>query len=639
VKGFLISAFLLFTFILSLHAQEWVVDTNKNAPTVSEQEVNFISQLPVIDGTLDKEIESLPARQFRLISRYNNQTAVPVTYRLAYGTEFLYVYIEADAEHLTFRDRAYQNGDGFILLIAKPKPDNGPADEFYELACSAVNLPEREWHRNIFWNYNVDKLFVPTSTETRMQFREGDGKISFELLLPWSDVRPNHPWLSDDIGINLTFCKAVEPKGQIWYQAYDDDNTGSEFKKRSYATLSFQKPVLEGNPQTFISIKEGHITEGEMLNAVAVTVSNDSFKETIGPMFGTGERMGMLELVSYDCNPGITKHEFTLDTKLVLEGAYNIRWRVQNKYSLCPVPLSVLPKFDEKVLNEKIENNKKYLSKGSYSTLQFMIKELSDKIKSLKIYETCLTERTNLIRLTRMINSVNSGVDPLGNERGFIRKAYRSKVDNTLQPYVVYLPGNYDKNKKYPLMIYLHGSASDETNIRGFSPIIPENFIAVGPLGRGKSNAYSKDNAQDDIAEVINAVEEDYNIDTTRLLLTGFSMGGYGVYRTFYETPGKFKAIAIFSGGPNLGVNYAPKVSAPDFTDEKNLNCFRGLPVFIFHGEKDMNVSLQATKDFSEKLIKSGAQVELQIEPGKGHDRPGKNVLEIYMKWVEKIMK
>ena len=36
---------------------------------------------------------------------------------------------------------------------------------------------------------------------------------------------------------------------------------------------------------------------------------------------------------------------------------------------------------------------------------------------------------------------------------------------------------------------------------------------------------------------------ENYSLDTTRIVLSGFSMGGYGVYRTFWESPEMFEAL------------------------------------------------------------------------------------------------
>jgi predicted esterase len=611
---------------------QWVVDSRTDIPKISEQEVGFLEETPVIDGVLDKPLQSLPARQFAVISHYQADPAIEVTFRIAYGTEFLYVFIEAKADHLTYRDRAFQNGDGLLLLLGKPQPNNEPTDEFYELACGAVNSAERIWQKRIFWNYNVDKVFVPTSLETKMESRAGNGAISFELLLPWTDVRPYHPWLSERIGFNLTFVKAVEPKGLVYYQVVDDDS-GREFRKRSYVPLSFQKPAIAGSPQTFVAIKEGHIREGDSLHGVAVTAAARPERENLNVYLGTAEGFAEKQFITYDCRPGITRTEFSLPTQTWPEGGYLMRWNSQNKDSLGSTGLSIIPRFDESEINDRLEKNSKYLAKGTVSTLQFMVSEMQNKIAALKTYERGVEARMNMIFLTRMMNLTDRGIDPFAVQRGFIRKAFRSKIDNSLQPYTVYLPENYDKQKKYPLLVYLHGSASDETDIMGNSWLVPKGFIAVAPFGRGKSNGFTMDHAQEDIAEAIAAVSDDYAIDSRRILLSGFSMGGYGAYRTFFETPPKYKAVAIFSGTPTLRIK-----DAPDFSEEKNLTPFADIPVFIFHGEKDMNCAFPIARDVAAKLIKAGARVELQIDPDKGHEMPSNSTIDAFMKWVEKVM-
>ena len=197
---FIISVLMAYT---SICLAQWVVDTLKDVPNVNKQEVTFLSAIPNIDGVLDKQLESLPIRKFAVISRDKKDAPVQITYRIAYGTEFFYVYIEVQAEHFIFQDRSFQNGDGFLLLLGKPQPNNAQTDEFYELACSEVNKPERIWQRCIFWNYNVDKVFRVTSRNTRLKTHEGNGKICYELLLPWTDVRPYHPWISENIAFNL----------------------------------------------------------------------------------------------------------------------------------------------------------------------------------------------------------------------------------------------------------------------------------------------------------------------------------------------------------------------------------------------------------------------------------------------------
>ena len=122
---------------------------------VIEPEVQFIEQVPVIDGALDNALQSLPARHFTVAYKTNADSLVPISYRLGYGAGFFYLYVEAEAGRLVFNDRAYQNGDGFVLLLAKPQANGDPTDEFYELACSAVNKPSLEWTRRMFWYVNI----------------------------------------------------------------------------------------------------------------------------------------------------------------------------------------------------------------------------------------------------------------------------------------------------------------------------------------------------------------------------------------------------------------------------------------------------------------------------------------------------
>jgi predicted esterase len=620
-------------------AQTREVVTLGETPKILEPEVNFLSETPVIDGVLDRCLEFLPARHFTKIYKQKGDSAPSISYRLAYGTGFFYLYLEAAADRLVFRDRAYQNGDGFVMLLARARPNHEATDEFYELACSAVKRPELEWTRRIFWNYNVDKLFVPTNDDAKMEFHEGGGKISFELLLPWGDVRPYHPWLSEGIGFNLTFTKAVEPEGKMHFGVVNDDAVGGEFKRRLSATLKFQKPAGVGKPQTFVSFLNGHLTEGDSLRAYAVTVSDKPVTENLLVRVQSGEgRTIDFRRIDYTCTAGVGKKEFAVGTARLVEGGYTVRWSSQDGGSRGACGLTVLPAFNPAELSRRLEKVRNSLAAGTTSTLQFLIQELDGKLKALRSYETCVSERSRLASLMRLLNSAERGIDPFAVQTGFGRKAYWSRVDNTLQPYVVFVPEGFSRTKRYPLFVYLHGSASDETNIQGARSLIPDGCIALGPYGRGPSNGYSRDHAQDDIAEAIAAVEQAYPIDTSRVVLSGFSMGGYGVYRTFYQTPWKFRALAVFSGAPNLGVRYAGSANPPDFREERNLQPFRNIPIFVFHGERDMNVPIAATLDLVAKLRSVGARVELRVEPDKGHEFPSREGIESFKTWFKQVV-
>ena len=96
----------LFTFLFNIsYSQE----------NYLKGEVEYISFEPNIDGKLDEEVSFLKQREFPLVFKYDDsKPVVHANYRIAYSTDFFYVYIEAEADNLVFRDRAYQNGDGLV---------------------------------------------------------------------------------------------------------------------------------------------------------------------------------------------------------------------------------------------------------------------------------------------------------------------------------------------------------------------------------------------------------------------------------------------------------------------------------------------------------------------------------------------
>jgi predicted esterase len=607
--------------------------------------VDFLAEAPVIDGMLDPGLRHLVRRTFSEV--YLIRTAekpVEAHYRLAYGTDFLYVYVEAQGDKLTFNDRAYQNGDGFHMVIARPMPGNAPTSEFYVAACSAVNRPELEWTRRLFWYYNVDKLFVPMSRGAKLEASAHDGVISFEFLLPWQDVHPYHPWLSEGIGFNLGFVKA-SGQGEFYYRVLPE-NLGGENVPRRTIGLRFAEPVIDQGIQTFVEVENNQLRQGEPLTARAVTLSADPDTETLSVAVLSGEGTRLESTAAeYPCGRGLTRHEFGVKLGELPSGGYRVAWSSRRGYSRgddstrasC---LTILPAADAAALGKRLERAKGRLSPGSAVTLQFMFDETFGALRAMKPYETAAKERLALLRLEDDLAHAESGRDVFAERTGYFRRAFRSKVDGTLQPYAVRIPAGYDlrAGRKYPLIVFLHGSASDETNLAGFDYLSEGDFIEVAPRGRGPSNAYTRDHAQEDIEEAIAAVIQSYPIDEKRIVLSGFSMGGYGVYRTFYEHPERYAALAVFSGHPNIGDEYFSGEGHPNFLEDRYLAKFKGMPMFIFHGLEDRNCPFAVTQKLVKKLEGIGAKVEFVTEGGAGHQRPGPEALARYHQWLRSVV-
>jgi predicted esterase len=622
-------------------AHGWETVKFAESPTVIRPAVTYVAQTPVIDGALDAILKDLPIRRFTMAEKSSpDNPEVALTYRLAYGAQFLYAYIEVEASEIAYRDRAYQNGDGFTLVLTHPAPGNAPSREFYVLACSAVNKPSMEWTRNVFWYYNVDSLFTPTSDDTKTAFLDGDGTITFELLLPWKDVHPYHPWLSDAIGFNLAVAKAIGEKEVSSYRVVDA-GIGSENSPREYALLEFEPPKPVGDPQTFVRLDRNSIPEGDTLRGRAVTVASEPGTERLIVFTQAGEKATIDQtVVVYTYGPGLTFETFDVKSGDLPPGGYVVKWLSRITKAKGDSGFSILPAFDPGALKRRLDRARDALSPGSYTTLEFTIEEVISALQKLHPYETAASARIRISQTLDSIEKAEAGSDPLAAQRGFVRRAYRSKLDDTLQPYTLWIPEDFDPRRKYPLLVFLHGSASTESDIKGWKKVIPPGFLALGPRGRGPSNFYSWDHAQADIAEAVDSVKENYPVDDRNILLAGFSMGGYGVYRTYYETPGTFRAIAVFSGMPRIG--FRPKVQQDakivDFTQPENRKVFKGVPIFVYHGKRDLNVPYPDTERFVEGLQQAGVSVQFCTEADKGHEGPSDETIGAYFKWVHSVL-
>lgn len=205
------------------------------------------------------------------------------------------------------------------------------------------------------------------------------------------------------------------------------------------------------------------------------------------------------------------------------------------------------------------------------------------------------------------------GRDWFADQHGHAVKAYRSKVDGTLQPYSVYVPRNYDSSRSWPLVVGLHASGSNhwlmmrrlfgvgnrpgesEAQAKRRMPPLPDvPMLAVCPNGRGNSFGFSG-LGEDDVWRAIADVKRVYNVDESRIYLTGFSMGGRGTWDLGLKYPDRFAAIAPVAGlthyrftrnwpkESNPAMFFLLEATSPLNSAENALN----LPIHVFHGAND----------------------------------------------------
>jgi predicted esterase len=224
-----------------------------------------------------------------------------------------------------------------------------------------------------------------------------------------------------------------------------------------------------------------------------------------------------------------------------------------------------------------------------------------------------------------------------------IVRAYRSRVDGSLQPFAVTYPRDYgkDRSRKWRLDIVLHGRDPALTEVKflhahlGRTPApTDQDFVRIEVYGRG--NIGYRWAGETDIIEAVDnlvAVERmqgrEGQLDPARVVLRGFSMGGAGTWHLGLHTPSRWCVLQP-GAGFTATHGYVKGLADPlPPTQEACLHIYDArdyaenvadVPVVAYAGDRDPQ--LQAAKTVEEKIKPLGLSIQLIIAPGLGHQFP-----------------
>jgi predicted peptidase len=190
-----------------------------------------------------------------------------------------------------------------------------------------------------------------------------------------------------------------------------------------------------------------------------------------------------------------------------------------------------------------------------------------------------------------------------------IAGSFKNEIKTAIEVnYIIKLPEN--QKEKFPLLVFLHGSGergSDLALVKKHSPFTYQSLMKtdVAILApQCPENTWWNTN---EIYELIQAICKQYNIDKSRIYLTGLSMGGWGTWKLATEHPELFAAVA-----PVCGVT--------DTNIFRNIEVLKNTPVHIFHGALDDIVSPNTSIDIYQKLKKVNPNCSLTIFPNDNHN-------------------
>jgi len=214
------------------------------------------------------------------------------------------------------------------------------------------------------------------------------------------------------------------------------------------------------------------------------------------------------------------------------------------------------------------------------------------------------------------------------------RHLYIEKGDTL--PYRLLLPKDYDASKKYPLILFLHGSGERGSDnelqlVHGADLFLRDSirnkYKAIVVFPQCSLNSYWSNvkiitdsiqksrvfsfqaegeptTAMSLVLGLLNELPKKYKLDKDRIYVGGLSMGGMGTFEIVHRKPKLFAAAFPICGGANAAIA----------DDLKNTAWW------IFHGLKDNVVDPVYSKVMAAALKGEGADVKLTLYPQANHN-------------------
>lgn len=190
-----------------------------------------------------------------------------------------------------------------------------------------------------------------------------------------------------------------------------------------------------------------------------------------------------------------------------------------------------------------------------------------------------------------------------------------NQLDTTVKEtldYYLYYPAEYnsDKNKKFPILLFLHGGGEVKENLSTGERIPPPSLILQGKnfpfLILAPQNSYAKSwwNTRA-VKQLLDTVVANNRVNKNKIYLSGISRGGGAAWEMAVQYPDTFAAMAVVCG--MTPVPYASWIN-------KNMS------IWVFHGENDQVIPVAESELMVDKLKEYGYDVRFTKYQNVGHD-------------------
>jgi predicted peptidase len=215
-------------------------------------------------------------------------------------------------------------------------------------------------------------------------------------------------------------------------------------------------------------------------------------------------------------------------------------------------------------------------------------------------------------------------VQPQPTSSGIYRMVF-SAPDVGPVPYGLSIPRGYNPRQPRPLVLALHpgGERFEYYGSAFMQQIVAPALADLGAIIVAPdcpTRAWTDPAAERAVMALIASVISDYAIDRSRVLVTGFSLGGRGTWFMALHHSDFFTAAIPMAGAPG----------------DEPLDPVAKIPMYVIHSRQDEVVPFAPAERAVEQLKKLGAPIEFEALNGIRHFEMGRYVpsLERAGRWV-----
>ncbi len=200
--------------------------------------------------------------------------------------------------------------------------------------------------------------------------------------------------------------------------------------------------------------------------------------------------------------------------------------------------------------------------------------------------------------------------------------------DGNVLKYRLLKPADFNPDRKYPLVIFLHGAGErgDDNTVQlkhgmaefcrpdrrrqypcyVLAPQCPKNekWADIDWRATGVAMPAEPSRAMKLVFELVDQMVESAAIAPNRIYITGLSMGGFGTWDALARRPDFFAAAVPICGGG----------------DPSTASRIAHVPIWCFHGDQDPVVNPELSRKMIAALRAAGGNPKYTEYPGAGHD-------------------